>query len=272
MMRFAIKDASNIIVKNKTTGEPLFYTADLNAFNFKLDSESVYAKAKGANTIAFDGAITASLALEQEVIQMPQLAMLLASDMVEESAKVGKRKLLTSDSAKKVTLENIKPVTNSISAYSVEKDGISLVKKLQFTSTVTGSNTEITISTADFNAGDKVAVFYLEELPKAKVIKIKEESTAPNYVIEADVMAKTADGEYMVLYMTIPNAKAQRSIELNLTAENPSGFNMTLDVLPDENKEYVVFAFVGDEDVSLVRMASMLGAELIDEKDVKSKK
>ncbi|MCC0713485.1 hypothetical protein IC217_21090, partial [Clostridioides sp. ES-W-0017-02] len=140
MMRFAIKDASNIIVKNKTTGEPLFYTADLNAFNFKLDSESVYAKAKGANAIAFDGSVTCSLALEQEVIQMPQLAMLLASDMVEESAKVGKRKLLTSDSTKKVTLENVKPVTNSISVYSVEKDGISLVKKLQFTSTVTGSN------------------------------------------------------------------------------------------------------------------------------------
>ncbi|MDI0267791.1 hypothetical protein QIW52_17515, partial [Clostridioides difficile] len=101
---------------------------------------------------------------------------------------------------------------------------------------------------------------------------IKEESTAPNYIVEADVMAKTADGEYMVLYMTIPNAKAQRSIELNLTAENPSGFNMTLDVLPDENKEYVTFAFVGNEDVNPIRMASMLGAELIDESDVKSKK
>ncbi|WP_227856875.1 hypothetical protein [Clostridioides sp. ZZV14-6150] len=271
-MRFAIKDASNIIVKNRVSGEPLFYTADLNAFNFKLDSESVYAKAKGANTIAFDGAITASLALEQEVIQMPQLAMLLASDMVEESAKVGKRKVLTSDSTKKVTLENVKPVASSISVYSVEKDGISLVKKLQFTSAVTGSNTELTISTADFNAGDKVAIFYLDELPKAKVIKIKEESTAPNYRVEADVLVKTADGEFMVLYLTIPNAKAQRSIELNLTAENPSGFNMTLDILPDENKEYATFAFVGNENVSQAKMASMLGAELVDEQEPKSKK
>ncbi|VIF92059.1 Uncharacterised protein [Clostridioides difficile] len=272
MKRFAVKDASNIIVRNKVTGEIIFYSPDLNAFNLKMDSESIYAKAKGANTIAFDGAITASLTMEQEVIQMQQLAMLLSSDIDEQSAKVGKRKVLSSDSSKKVTLANIKPVANSISVYSVESDGISIIKRLQFTSATSGENTEITISTADFNAGDKVAVFYLEELPKAKVIRVKEESTAPNYVIEADVMVKTVDGEYMVMYMTIPNAKAQRSIELNLTAENPSAFNMTLDVLPDENKEYAIFTFVENENVSPVMMASMLGAELIDEKDVKSKK
>ncbi|AKP44687.1 TPA: hypothetical protein P1M42_000020 [Clostridioides difficile] len=272
MKRFAVKDAGNVIVKDKVTGEVLFYSQDLNAFNFKLDSESVYAKAKGANTIAFDGAITASLTMEQEVIQMAQLAMLLSSDIDEKTAKVGKRKVLTSDSTKKVTLENIKPVANSISVYSIESDGISIIKKLQFTSSVTGANTEITISTADFNAGDKVAVFYLEEIPKAKVVKIKEESTAPNYVVEAEVMVKTVDGEYMVLYMSVPNAKAQRSIELNLTAENPSGFNMTLDVLPDENKEYATFTFIGDENLNPARMASMLGVELEDEKDTKPKK
>ncbi|MDS6345239.1 hypothetical protein REJ91_018660, partial [Clostridioides difficile] len=153
MKRFAVKDAGNVIVKDKVTGEVLFYSQDLNAFNFKLDSESVYAKAKGANTIAFDGAITASLTMEQEVIQMAQLAMLLSSDIDEKTAKVGKRKVLTSDSTKKVTLENIKPVANSISVYSIESDGISIIKKLQFTSSVTGANTEITISTADFNAG-----------------------------------------------------------------------------------------------------------------------
>ncbi|CZT61065.1 Uncharacterised protein [Clostridioides difficile] len=85
-------------------------------------------------------------------------------------------------------------------------------------------------------------------------------------------MVKTVDGEYMVLYMSVPNAKAQRSIELNLTAENPSGFNMTLDVLPDENKEYATFTFIGDENLNPARMASMLGVELEDEKDTKPKK
>ncbi|EQG33523.1 hypothetical protein QIM_2956 [Clostridioides difficile DA00128] len=46
MKRFAVKDAGNVIVKNKVTGEVLFYSQDLNAFNFKMDSESVYEKLK----------------------------------------------------------------------------------------------------------------------------------------------------------------------------------------------------------------------------------
>ncbi|MCI9976453.1 hypothetical protein JY742_10000 [Clostridioides difficile] len=265
MMRFAIKDASNIIVKNRVSGKPLFYTEDLNTFNYKIDSESVYAKAKGANSIAFDGALTITLTMEQQVLQMNQLAMLLASDVVEETAKVGKRKLLVSDDAKKVTLENLRPVANSISVYSVEKDGISLVKELKFTSSISGSNTEITITDTEFTEGDRVTVFYLEEKPKAKVIKIKDGSTAPNYIIEGDVLVKTTDGDYMVLYMTIPNAKAQRSIELNLEAENPSSFNLTVDVLKDENGEYSTFAFVGSENVTPTVMASKLGATLVEE-------
>ncbi|CCL12308.1 TPA: hypothetical protein SHW33_002960 [Clostridioides difficile] len=271
-MRFSIKDAANAIIVNAITKKPIFYTEDPNTFTFKLESESIYAKAKGANAIAFDGAITSSITIEQEVIQLPQLAMILASDVVEKTAKVGKRELLTSDGAKKVTLKGVKPLQGSLTVHSVEDDGISLIEELQFTSAISGENTEITISSSSFNAGDRVAVFYLTELPKAKTITVNNDSTAPNYTIYADVSVKTAESKLMVLHMTIPNCKAQRSIELGFTAENPSGFNSTLDVLPDSNGNYVEFAFIGKEDVTPVMIANMLGAELIDEKDTKSKK
>lgn len=47
---------------------------------------------------------------------------------------------------------------------------------------------------------------------------------------------------------------------------------MILDVLLDENKEYVIFIFIGDENFNFVRMVLMLGVELEDEKDIKFKK
>lgn len=55
--------------------------------------------------------------------------------------------------------------------------------------------------------GDKVVVFYLEEILKVKVVKIKEEFIVLNYVVEVEVMVKIVDGEYMVLYMSVLNVK-----------------------------------------------------------------
>ncbi len=59
-------------------------------------------------------------------------------------------------------------------------------------------------------------------------------------------MAKNDEGEYLALALTIPNCKAQRSIEMGFTAENPSNFSTTLDILPDENGEFLTLAFIED--------------------------
>lgn len=56
--------------------------------------------------------------------------MLLFFDIDEKIVKVGKRKVLIFDSIKKVILENIKLVVNSIFVYSIESDGIFIIKKL----------------------------------------------------------------------------------------------------------------------------------------------
>lgn len=245
-MRFAIKDAANITLCKRSTKEPIFYTRDLNTFNVKLEGESVYAKAKGDNAIAFDGALTGSLTMEAEVVQFEQLAVILSSTVVEESARIGERKVLASDSAKKVTLEGIVPVKGSISVFSLEKDMITNVELLAFTTATVGGNTEITITTPNFDAGDSVAVFFLKEIPKAKKIVVRDQSVAPNYTIYGDALAKNEEGEYLALAMTIPNCKAQRAIEMGFTTENPSNFSTTLDILPDENGEYMTLAFIED--------------------------
>ncbi|WP_027703024.1 hypothetical protein [Metaclostridioides mangenotii] len=245
-MRFAIKDAANITLCTRSTKEPIFFSRDLNTFNVKLEGESVYAKAKGDNAIAFDGALTGTVTMEAEVVQFEQLAVILSSTVVQESARVGERKVLLADDAKKVTLEGIIPVKGSISVFSLEKDKITNVELLNFTTSTAGVNTEITITSPNFTAGENVAVFYLKEIPKAKKIVVKDQSTAPNYTIYGDAMAKNDEGEYLALALTIPNCKAQRSIEMGFTAENPSNFSTTLDILPDENGEFLTLAFIED--------------------------
>lgn len=258
MAQFAIKDAGNIIMRSNATGKPLFYSRALNKFNFKVDSESIYAKAKGSNYIAFDGAITATITMEQEVITFPQLSLILASDLVEGSANVSQRQIGTADGGKKVTLDNVKYISGSTSAFEVEADGVTIGKEIKGTFNQQGANLEF-VATGALPEGTKVAIFYSIAKPNVKKIVVRDEASASNYRIEADIAVKTAEGKYMTLYATFFNCKAQRSIEFGLDAENPVNFQTTLDVLPNEKGEYVEFAFVEEAQADAMNLFRSMG-------------
>lgn len=245
-MSFAIKDAANVTFYNKATNEPIFYTPDLNSFNISFTGDTVFAKAKGSNKIGFDGALEGKIDMESEVIGFDQLAVILSSTVVKDTARVGRRKVLKSDGSKKVTLQGIIPVTGSISVFSLEADKKSHKEKLTITSSTVTSNTEITITTSGFNAGDEVAVYYLVDVPNCKKITVKNESTAPNYTIYGDAYAKDENGVNQVLALKLGNCKVERSIELSFTAENPSTFKTSCTILPDENGNYFELNFLGD--------------------------
>lgn len=245
-MSFAIKDAANVTFMNKATSEPIFYTPDLNSFKLSLTGDSVFAKAKGADKIAFDGALKGTVEMESEVIGFDQLAVILSSTVVKESSRVGRRKLLKVDGSKKVVLTGIIPVTGSISVFSLESDKKAHKEKLTITSTTASQNTEITITGSTVTAGDEVAVYYLVDVPNTKKIVVKNESSAPNYTVYGDAYAKDENGVNQVLALKLPNCKVERAIELSFTAENPSTFTTKMSVLPDENGEYVVLSFIGD--------------------------
>ena len=252
-MAFAIKDACDVTVYDRGTGKPVFHTSDLNAFNLNLSSEVIYAKSKGANKIAFDGALEGTLGFESEVIQFPQLAMILSSEVVEGEAKVGKRVLKEIDSAKKVILTGITPVAGSISVFAVEEDGKTHIEELGATPSTSGSDTTITLSGTNTTAGTKVVVYYLEAKPKSKKITVNSESKSNNYYMLGYTTMKDEFGINQIMAIKVNNCKPQRNIELALSADAPSTFNTTFDLLPDENGDYFELAFLGVDGVAPIK-------------------
>lgn len=246
-MSLAIKDACNVTLVDRITKVPLYHTKDLNTFTVKFEGESVYAKAKGENKIAFDGALTGTLNMEAEVVQFDQLAVILASTVETGATDIGGRRVLTVDGSNKATLEGIKPLQGSLSAFLIDADGVSHLESLKFTSATVGENTELTINSPGMPEGTKVAVYYMLKKPNTKKIVIRNESTAPNYMLYGDAACKTDQGQMVAMALTLPNLKVKRSIEMSFTAENPSNFNTELDILPDENGEYMTLAFIGND-------------------------
>lgn len=246
-MAFAIKDACNVTVYERATGKPVFYTEDLNAFNLSLNSETVYAKSKGANKIAFDGALEGTLTFESEVIQFPQMAMILSSDIVDTEAKVGRRLIKEINAEKKVVLTGCTPVTGSISVFTVEPDGKTHVEELGATPSTASGDTTVTLTGVGAVAGAKVAVYFLEKKPKVKKITVSGEGKSSNYFMHGYTTAKDEFGVNQIMTIKVNNCKPQRSIELALNADAPSTFNTTFDLLPDENGEYFELSFLGED-------------------------
>lgn len=251
-MNFAVKDAANITFYDVKTGNPILYTENANSFEFKLNAETVYAKAKGNKAIAFDGEITCELKIEFEVIQLGHLSMMLASDVVEKSNhKNGQMRKLRLDNLKKCKLLKTTPVSGSVLVFKLASDGQEILEKYTITETTSGQDHEITVTTSSAKEGDIVGVFYQLQSTKIKTITMSTNGKSPNFRIEADVSARTHNGEMMVFHLTIKNAKAKRNAELTLSAENPSKFPIELDCFPDEFGEYAEIAFFEEGAVAM---------------------
>lgn len=242
-MQFAIKDAGNVIIVNNTNKEIVTATDTPNKFDYKMDAESVYAKAKGSNYIGFEGAKTATLTIEQEVTDYSTLALMMNSEVVKEEAEIAKKFVGKADGAKKVTILNSKFVSGSAKAFLVEADGASKGEEIKGSFSQVSENIEFT-ATGDLAEGTEVMIIYLTKLPNIKKIKVTNSAKSYSYKVYAEVAVKFADGTYMALNATYHNCRPQGNIEFGFDAENPVNFSLTMDVLPNAKGEFLEFAFV----------------------------
>lgn len=247
-MRFAFKDASDIWLYNKLTGEPVLYTEDANTFTFKYSSESVYAKAKGNKAVAFDGEATCDLAVEFEVIQFAHLSIMLASNVVkEEMSKIGRKAKGVLGDNKIFIIKNATLIEGSVMLFKLDKDGQSIGDKItDMTAVQEGANIKITVTAEGAKKGDSVIAFYMASLPQANTITMSDKNKGSNYRLEADVLGRTTDGENMVLHLAIHNIKPKKEIEFGLETANPTKFTVNFDVFPDENGDWFKLTFIGD--------------------------
>lgn len=266
-MRFAIKDAANILMVNKADGKVFLYSEDANSFDLKFSADEVHAKAKGNKCIGFDGEVTAELKMEFEVIQFKHLAIMASSDVeTPEKYKAGLFKKVTLDESKKATIKGVKPVEGSVSAFKLDPiDGQTILgKELTVKKGDDSSGGYVLDLSADESVkqGDLVLVYYMEEKAKINLIKFSTKSKSPNFKIEADVAYKAYDGKMMALHMTIHNAKAKKNAELSLSTDNPSKFPMELDIFPDINGDYIDLVFLDDEKASISSLVEKLDPKI----------
>jgi hypothetical protein len=118
MAQYGMKDAANLVLRNKRTGKTEMYIDYANATTNEWKSDRVYATKKGVNAIAWDSARNGTLTLESELFDKKLFAMIAGADVEDGTADVFRRETFTVDATGKATLPS-KPDLESLSVYTL---------------------------------------------------------------------------------------------------------------------------------------------------------
>ena len=156
MSTYGMKDASNLVFKNKRTGNIDLYLDYANATTSEWTSERVFATKKGTNAIAWDSNRTGTLTVDSEIFDLKYLAMILGSEVEKGTNNIMKREVFTVGADKRLTLKgNIEATSVSVLKLKddlIEHDGLPLVSTTGQTDLLPAQVTGVSVAINDTTA------------------------------------------------------------------------------------------------------------------------
>ena len=187
--------------------------------------------------------------METEIFEIKYLALILGGKVSKEVGRFAKRHVGTVDSQGKIILPE-KPVAGSISTFVLGRDNKEHIKEITVVPTIDNSTNTLTYSGSVGvpTQSEKIAVYYLTEVPSATKIKVSDEVNSDAFKIEGITAIRNEVNEDELFQLRIFNAKPQTNAELTLSAENVSSFSATFDLMVDENNELIELLMLPSEE------------------------
>ena len=238
---FAIKDAGSIVFQNKVTKSPYLYVDYANSFSLSSSTETVYARAKGANRVAFSQASETTMTMSCELASMKLFSLITGSEVTTGEGTFLKRKVYEVSTAREFTLPETPDLV--IGVGTLLEDNVSEDKSFEIITTGTDavqgkaliSGAVVKMYSSDLVAGDRLVVYYLQTLADGvQKFRVSAKPKAQYFEVYADISVKfDSDGSEDFVQLHIFKVKPQENLELTFDAENPSAFELSFDVLPD---------------------------------------
>lgn len=249
-MQYAIKDACDVFLLNRSNRKPVLYSDYANSTNLAFTSERTFARAKGVNKIAFDHNREGSFSMEFEVFDLAWLSVLLGATDAKETRSFIEREVLTVEAMNKVSLAN-EPKTGSLAIFTLDRDKRTHLVEQTLGETATEPETySITGKDITFNAtscpeGTLVVAYYmLDNETPTRTFRIASDKFAENYVIIGKTEIKNEFGELEFMDLEITNCIPKSDIEITMSTDGVTNLSAEFDLLADENNEMAIISII----------------------------
>lgn len=229
---FGVKNAGYITFTSLVTRKPSLYIGFANSITLDCNADSVYAKAQGVNAISWEGEKETTLKINTEMTSFDLLGFIMGSTLREKATNFYHREtvvLKTNDEV--ITLKEATIVANSVCVFTLGADGNTQGEEL---STATIATNKVTMTGG--KAGESYVIYYMtNKTAKTFMVSAKKEVSG-FYQLNMIVEGKSwANGQAMPMEIEFKKTEAKTSLSLEFSSENPSTFEITVDVLADGN-------------------------------------
>ena len=241
-MQYAIKDACEVFLLNRSTRKPMLYSDYANSTNLAFKSNRTFARAKGVNKIAFNSNREGSFKMEFEVFDLAWISILLGTTDEKETRGLIQRELLTIDTEKKVSLKN-EPKVGSLAIFTVDKDNRTHIEEQEATADYTATAKDITFTT--LTEGTKIVAYYMVDTKTpVRTFRVKSNKFARNYAIIGKTEIQNEFGELEFMNLEITNCMPKSDMEITMGTDGVTKVSAEFDLLADENNDMAIISII----------------------------
>jgi len=241
-MNYAIKDACDVFLLERSTRKPRLYSDYANSTNLAFTSERTFARAKGVNKIAFDSNREGTFNIEFEVFDLAWISILLGATDEKETRGLIKREVLTLGVTKNATLTEA-PKVGSLAVFTVDRDNRTHIAEQTATTDYEITTTELTFTS--LAEGDKIVVYYMvDSAAPVRTFRIKSDKFAGNYIIVGKTEIKNEFGELEFVELEITNCTPKSNMEISFSTDGVTNVSAEFDLLADENNEMAIMSII----------------------------
>ena len=229
---YGIKDAGDLTFTNLTTNEPELYIGYANSVQIDLTSDTVYAYAKGAKAVSWDKPLEGTMKISVDLMSFDLMGFIMGSKLSEKATEFYQRETFKLKSADE-------EVTLGASASEIKDDTICVYelgadKNSQGAALETAAYAEGKVTMTGGLEGKTYVVYYMTT-KTAKTFMVEAESTlSAFYKLNMITAGKAwADGGKVPMEIEFLKVSPQRALSLTFSAEEPSSFEVNLDILAD---------------------------------------
>lgn len=229
---YGIKDAGDLTFTNLTTNEPELYIGYANSVQIDLTSDTVYAYAKGAKAVSWDKPLEGTMKISVDLMSFDLMGFIMGSKLSEKATEFYQRETFKLKSADE-------EVTLGASASEIKEDTVCVYelgadKNSQGAALETAAYAEGKVTMTGGLEGKTYVVYYMTT-KTAKTFMIEAESTlSAFYKLNMITAGKAwADGGKVPMEIEFLKVSPQRALSLTFSAEEPSSFEVNLDILAD---------------------------------------
>lgn len=232
---YGIKDCGDLTLYNRKTGKPALYINYANSFEISFSSSPIYATKKGKKAIVWDGEMEGTCTISTQLTSNELFALIFGGELAQGMQTLYKRETFTlKTNDEQVNLAGT-PKEDKVHVFVLDGDGATHAEEL---ASVSATGKQVTLTGG--KKGQTIAVYYMEE-GTGGTFTIKGTKDSSDYKLVCVAYGKSYEnGDRVPMQITLPKVAPQSNATLTFSAENPSSFDIVLDVLVDENDDLLI--------------------------------